>query len=61
MTLFELVSSRRHEVSQHLGRAIWPLSNYVDEGMTRAPVRREAVADLLARDRGWSGHPSKVD
>lgn len=25
----------------------------------RELVRRETVADLLARDRGWSGHPDE--
>jgi diaminopimelate decarboxylase len=29
----------------------------VADGQSRELVRRETVADLLARDRGWSGHP----
>jgi diaminopimelate decarboxylase len=31
----------------------------VAEGTARELVRRETVADLLARDRGWSGHSGK--
>ncbi|ORW48756.1 diaminopimelate decarboxylase [Mycobacterium paraense] len=47
MTLFELVSSPRHEVHSHLDRAIWPLSSYVD-GMGRLSVGGVAATELAA-------------
>jgi diaminopimelate decarboxylase len=31
----------------------------VARGKARELVRRETIADLLARDRGWSGHSDK--
>jgi hypothetical protein len=47
MTLFELVSSPRHEVDPRLDPAIWPRSSYVDE-MGRLCVGGVAATDLAA-------------
>ncbi|HTY29963.1 diaminopimelate decarboxylase [Mycobacterium sp.] len=47
MTLFELLSSPRHEVDAHLDRAIWPLSSFVDE-LGRLCVGGVAATDLAA-------------
>lgn len=72
MTLFELRPSPRHGPRPQLDHAIWPLSAFIDElgrlcvgevavadGRPRTLVRRETIADLLARDCDWSHPPHR--
>ncbi len=63
MTLFELALANRRPSAGTAPVTVGSSCSLVGRppplaaaGRARELVRRETVADLLARDRGWSGH-----